>query len=365
MTCHKAKGLEWPVVILAELEKNIRSGVWSISTFSEGDFRADNPLAGRSIHYWPWPFGKQSNGIDVLETIEASEEYKNSLAAAVEEGKRLLYVAMTRPRDMLILAHNPKARSTNPWLRTLGADWMIPGQKSETQLALPDGTSIPSEARLLVAEEPAEQEDGQKKLFWFQYAKGRSEYPPLFVSPSGAEGRETSIISQENIGSPMHVNPGQLDWNVAGDALHACLAASFTDASAPLEQEEIQDILVGFGVGEALSASEVKAQTAALHNWVRSRWPQGIVRAEVPVSCGNGEGQILQGWIDLLVEYPDGYVIIDHKSSMGSAKRLQEIAGAYSGQLDAYVNAVEVATGKKVVEKWLFLPVIGIAICVR
>lgn len=365
MTCHKAKGLEWPVVILAELEKNIRSGVWSISTFSEGDFQAENPLAGRSIHYWPWPFGKQSTGIDAMETIEASDEYQNSLAAAVEEGKRLLYVGMTRPRDMLIMAHNPKSRSTNPWVRTLGADWMIPGDKSETPLVLPDGASIPSEVRVLVSEkEPAPQGTVQKNLFWFATAGERSEHPSLFVSPSGIEGRETSIVCQESVGSAMHVKPDQFDWNVAGDAFHACLAASFTDASTLLGEEEIQDILAGFGVGEALSASEIKAQTAALHAWVISRWPQGRVRAEVPVSCGNGDGQILQGWIDLLVEIPDGFVVIDHKSSMGSASRLQEIAEAYSGQLDAYASAVEAATGKKVLEKWLFLPVIGTAICV-
>jgi ATP-dependent exoDNAse (exonuclease V) beta subunit len=364
MTCHKAKGLEWPVVILAELEKNIRSGVWSISTFSEGDFKAENPLAGRSIHYWPWPFGKQSTGIDAMETIEASDEYKKSLAAAVEEGKRLLYVAMTRPRDMLILAHNPKTRPTNPWLRALGADWMIPGNELETPLVLPDGESIPSEVLVLTAEESAPQEAVQKTLFWFKDAKERSEYPSLFVSPSGIEGRDAAIVCQENVGSPMHVKPGQLDWNVAGDAMHACLAASFTDASSPLGEEEIQEILAGFGVGEALSASEIKAQTAALHAWVRSRWPQGIVRAEVPVSCGNGEGQILRGEIDLLVETPEGYVIIDHKSSMGSASRLQEFAEAYSGQLDAYASAVKIATGKGVAEKWLFLPVLAMVICV-
>lgn len=80
-------------------------------------------------------------------------------------------------------------------------------------------------------------------------------------------------------------------------------------------------------------------------------------------SCDNSDGQILQGWIDLLVETPDGFVIIDHKSSMGSANRLQEIAEAYSGQLDGYARAVEAATGKKVLEKWLFLPVIGMVIC--
>ena len=365
MTYHKAKGLEWPVVIMAELEKNISSGVWSISTFSEGDFQADNPLVGRSIHYWPWPFGKQSTGIDATGTIEASDEYKKSLAAAVEEGKRLLYVGMTRPRDMLILTHNLKARSTNPWLRTLGADWMVPGDKLEAPLVLPDGASIPSEMRVLAAEESAPKEAVQKTLFWFKAAEERSEYPSLFISPSGIEGRETSIVCQENVGSPMHVKPGQLDWNVAGDAFHACLTVSFTDADNPLDEEEIQKILADFGVGEALSASEVKAQTAALHYWVKSRWPQGRVRAEVPVSCGNGKGQILRGEIDLLVETPDGFVIIDHKSSMGSANRLREIAKAYSGQLDAYANAVKVATSKNVLEKWLFLPVMGKAVCIE
>lgn len=66
--------------------------------------------------------------------------------------------------------------------------------------------------------------------------------------------------------------------------------------------------------------------------------------------------QFLQGEIDLLVETPAEFVIIiDHKSSMGSTNRLQEIAEAYSGQLDAYASANDVATGKNVLEKWFFL----------
>ncbi len=365
MTCHKAKGLEWPVVIMTELEKNVRSGVWSISAFSAGGFQAEAPLAGRDIHYWPWPFGKQATGIDVLETIEDSDEFKESLALAVEEGKRLLYVGMTRARDMLVLAHNPSHRSDNPWVKTLGADWLIPAGTPEAPLILPGGETIPSEVRVLTSEVESTQADADAKAFyWFRTAAERNAYPSLFVSPSSVEGRESSVACQEDVGSPMRVKPGQLDWNVAGDAIHACLAASFTDVSAPLEEEEIQGILDGFGVGDALSACEVKAQTAALHAWVHSRWPLGIVRAETPVSCGYGEGQILQGWIDLLVETPEGFIVIDHKSSMGTASRLQEIAGAYSGQLDAYASAVEVATGKRVLEKWLFLPVIGMAICI-
>jgi ATP-dependent exoDNAse (exonuclease V) beta subunit len=364
MTCHKAKGLEWPVVILAELEKNVRSGVWSISALSGEGFTAEDPLAGRNIHYWPWPFGKQSTGIDVLGAIESSQEYTQSLALNVEEAKRLLYVGMTRARDLLILTHNTRARSERPWIRTLDADWMMFGNVSDP-FVLPDGKAVPYEERVLASEDRADQnETGKVSLRWYKAATDRHEYPALFVTPSGVEGRAAAIIERHDVGAPMQVKKG-IDRAVIGSAIHACLAVSFTDSSVPLSEEEIQEILAGFGVAEALSASETGRQIAALHAWVRSRWPQATVRAEVPVTCENGVGQIVHGWIDLLVESPDGCVIIDHKSSTGKASRLQEIAEEYSVQLDLYASAVEVATGKKVLGKWLFLPVLGIVICVE
>ena len=81
---------------------------------------------------------------------------------------------------------------------------------------------------------------------------------------------------------------------------------------------ELVMVIVILGILTAVAVPKfidlrTEAQTAALHAWVRSRWPEGRVRAEAPVSCGNGDGQIFQGWIDLLVETPDGFVIIDHK----------------------------------------------------
>jgi ATP-dependent exoDNAse (exonuclease V) beta subunit len=59
MTHHAAKGLEWPVVILTDLGKDIKDRLWSISAQSGTNFDAQNPLADRFIRYWPWPFGQQ------------------------------------------------------------------------------------------------------------------------------------------------------------------------------------------------------------------------------------------------------------------------------------------------------------------
>jgi superfamily I DNA/RNA helicase len=53
MTHHAAKGLEWPVVILTDLGKDIKDRLWSISAQSGTNFDAQNPLADRFIRYYP------------------------------------------------------------------------------------------------------------------------------------------------------------------------------------------------------------------------------------------------------------------------------------------------------------------------
>lgn len=58
------------------------------------------------------------------------------------------------------------------------------------------------------------------------------------MEPSWMEGRTASIIEQHDVGASMQVNKG-MDRAVIGSAIHACLAASFTDLFVPLREEEI------------------------------------------------------------------------------------------------------------------------------
>ncbi|MCP4144426.1 MAG: UvrD-helicase domain-containing protein, partial [bacterium] len=140
VTHHGAKGLEWPVVLAVDLEKDVRTRLWDLSVMArEDEFDVNAPLEGRSLRFWPYPFGRQSAGIDLKDKIEASEAGIQAMQQAIEEEKRLLYVSLTRPRDLLIIPLPPKG--TCKALDTLGVDWILPEGDS---LMLPNGVEIPT-----------------------------------------------------------------------------------------------------------------------------------------------------------------------------------------------------------------------------
>ena len=114
------------MVVAADLESDLKSRLWNVNVFSKNEaVDLKNPLAGRTIRYWPWPFGGQKAGIDVLEQIESSRLGMASRAQEVEESIRLLYVSLTRARDLLVLPL-PEKKPAGQWMGTLGADWMLP-----------------------------------------------------------------------------------------------------------------------------------------------------------------------------------------------------------------------------------------------
>ena len=61
----------------------------------------------------------------------------------------------------------------------------------------------------------------------------------------------------------------------------------------------------------------------------------------------------------LSIETAQGFVVIDHKSFPGSADAALSKAKAFSGQLQAYADAVHASSGKPVVSMWIHFPVLG------
>ena len=355
LTHHASKGLEWPVVILTDLDKEIRSRLWGISTVSPYGVDAVNPLHARFIRYWPWPFGKQAAGIAVKDAVDASERAKGFLTAAVAEAQRLLYVSMTRPREMLVLALKDKAKQ-QAWLDCLNAPWLTDEGASPTETRSPSGVAISSCTWSLSGDSAPEVPSPQKQQLYWPGALPAAEHPPLFFNPSSAAASEGTLLETAQVGERITVNPG-VDWSVLGTAIHACLAASFTDQSQWLNEEAVDRVLKGFQVRGHIDAGALCRQIQAFHGWIQQRWPGCTARAEVPVKALMSSGQVLNGRIDLLLETDQGFVLIDHKSSPHAESQWGELVTAYKPQLDAYANAIEVASGKNVIEQWLLLPV--------
>ncbi len=115
--------------------------------------------------------------------------------------------------------------------------------------------------------------------------------------------------------------------------------------------------VAAFGIADALVATDLIAMQERLDDFIESRYPEAVIHREWPVSWKNSHNQLLQGWIDMLLETPDGYVIIDHKSYPGT-ERVERVK-EYAPQLAVYRQAVESASGRKVVALLVHFPLLG------
>jgi ATP-dependent exoDNAse (exonuclease V) beta subunit len=355
MTHHRAKGLEWPVVILTDLEKKVRDRLWSTTTISKSAVNVQQPLHDRFIRFWPWPFGKMEK-VTIADTIDQSDIAKSFYAAAVDEEKRLLYVSMTRARDLLIFARGGK-ESEKSWIKTIDADW-LQGEDDASELTLPSGEAIPYQGWVL---EPLEDNKNieaiAQPIYWFkEFVQTGEIRAPLKFTPSSATQQSCTIVESIALGTRMTLKPGA-DMAQLGTAIHGCIGASFTDPDVPLTVEEIDEILHRMGVESAVQSHELLGQITAFSTWIKSRWPEAVAYAEIPTERQMPNGQLLQGRIDLLLKVKGGWILVDHKSNPGGSDRWESVAQENVGQLSAYKSAVEQASGGNVLESWLFLPI--------
>ena len=355
MTHHAAKGLEWPVVVLTDLADTIKDRLWSVSVRSEASFDVQNPLKDRFIRYWPWPFGAQKrfSVADAIALTPMADEFRK---LEIEESKRLLYVSMTRARDLMILVRSSR-KLTGEWLECVDCPWLLP-KEGEDDLILPGGEILKADRWTLdPVDESSLCESGEETpLRWFPADVGALPRLPLNFNPSSAERKTSLVVEKCRVGERIVVRDGT-DMTILGTAIHACLALSFTDPERLLDVEEVERLLNGFGVAECISARAVFTQTKSLHDWIHERWPSATALAEYPVQSILESGQTLNGRLDLLLDTDTGWVLIDHKSTQLAADHWDPLAEEYGAQLGAYAQAIERASNRSVNEVWLYLPV--------
>jgi ATP-dependent helicase/nuclease subunit A len=357
ITHHAAKGLEWPVVILVDLASDVKDSIWdAVRAESLGDFDLHHPLKDRHLRYWPWPYGAQSK-VPVRDDIATSPPAQTVSNKAQEEHTRLLYVSMTRARDLLVIARQTK-KLDGEWMATVGLAGFLPDADSPA-ISLQDGKSVPFVRRHLkpgsttVANAPPIGD-----LCWFEAPAEPTEKLPLAVSPSQAPPVQAQVAESIQVGTRIAVDRTS-DPALLGTALHACLAAYLVSRNTPLTEPEVDAILVRHGVNEIVSVADVLRQLAAVRIWLDERWPNAKAAVEVPITRVLKNGQVLSGRIDLLLKTDDGWILLDHKSGPQNRSQWDNLATDYGGQLAAYRAAIEAITGIPVKETWLVLPVAG------
>lgn len=358
LTHHGAKGLEWPVVIATDLESDLKSRLWNVNVFSKTEaVDLSDPLAGRTIRYWPWPFGGQKAGIDVLEQIESSRLGMASRAQEVEESIRLLYVSLTRARDLLVLPL-PAKKPGGQWMGTLGADWMLP---NGDVMDLPNGGRIPSACRTLDAAEAEATGDREPyRPFWFGPQETKTGKLPALVVPSAAlPAEQATVAGMLRVGASLKI-AGSSEMDRVGQAVHGAIALEMIHPDHPDAVATARRLIGNFKLAAHISPDETVACARSFRKQIVEKFEPEVTWVEHPVEHLRENGQAVRGWVDLLMKTAKGWVIVDHKAHRGKEKELEQQALKYSGQLLAYKKAVEAATGEKVAGCWIHFPHAGV-----
>jgi len=337
-TYHQAKGLEWPIVICTDLETEPWPRLWEV-TVTPADlakpFALNQPLANRRLRFWPWPFGQQETGIPLHTNVQAGDIGQAAWRKALEEELRLLYVGLTRACDLLVLVRE-KDQPT-PWLDGLQAQWLQPGSG---QLVLPDKTTLGLQTLQLTPPAVIAAGKTDSTYAWFPVPLNPTPKLPARLTPSRQShlpGSRVGRIIDVGPRLPFSGSPNEADL---GDALHAIFAAEFVNPGHARRLETIQRILRGFELSGCFKGEDVLQMVDRLRVSLEQQFQPKQVLMEIPIATTNESGQRIEGFIDMLVETSNGWVLIDHKSFPGKRSEWSTEAISYSGQLALYREAL-------------------------
>lgn len=371
MTYHSAKGLEWPVVVLSGLNSDRSPGMWSPVVTGGGQSDTD-PLEGRILRSWIWPFGQTDGpfggprtGSGLETDAIASAEGQARADRETAENLRLLYVGCTRAKRKLVFAHR---EGKYAWLAQLAeADTLLDASLGEGEHEL-DGVDTTFVVRRL----NAEMVDGcrlpeKQHERWLALVGNANppEYSARFHSPSQAPVEpEGAVFEVEALPGPSHFPSGahENQYAAIGDAVHSYLAAlpSLRSVGDAEKEHVAERCLAAFSVTGVLSPSVLVSSGERFFQWVEKHYRGAHWHVETAASGPRTAGGNWSGTIDLLLQLPSGgVVVIDHKSAPIRREHCEAKAGQFTGQLAAY-SEVLTSSGETVESTWIHFPLAGV-----
>lgn len=318
MTIHRAKGLEWPCVILACMEKKPNDRLFGVSVQSSSrGFSIDAPLKDRWIQFLPPYSSEQSKGT-VKRSLQSTNVGQQKQAIADEESHRLLYVAFTRARNYLSVIEpgEPKEGTYKALL-------------NEEAYSFPDVTANWPQAETV--------EQVTQMPFVVPSPK---ELKPRYIQPSTSIVEAQVVVGESlQYGAPLTLS-GALNTAKLGETVHQLIGFILLNP-----EEDASNMAVTLLAPFTSDKQKVKQLTEQARHFVakiRERFKPDSVWVEMPITALSGDNQTIKGSIDLLLETSNGLVVIDHKlKGAGTAEKQHELANRYGDQLVTYKKALE------------------------
>jgi ATP-dependent helicase/nuclease subunit A len=339
VTVHSAKGLEYPIVALANLNRKIPTN----------RKRSIPDAESARLHL---SIGQGSDGDGRFETVgyADAEEAENRMIDA--EALRLLYVAATRARDHMIIPVAGPEGKENGML-----EWLLPDlPHPDSGEQCPDGCFL-YELDDLPERPEAEREPPAGKQAVNAALEAREHWQTEQEHMLGTARRERTIVtatSTERLWTrPLTVEVTEGEGAIVatgegaplplGDALHRVM--EFVDLNNP---SDLQGLVAAVAHESALTDRE--DELLALGNaclaspTVKLAAISDACWREVPFGIVDADDALTFGRMDLIYREDDRLVIVDYKTDMVPNGVSVAVQG-HRGQAEVYARAAKAATG--------------------
>ena len=406
MSIHKSKGLEFPVVFLANLSRK----------FNQEDLRKQI-LCDREL-------GMGLSAVDPKTRIRYPSLAKRAIAAkmaaeSVSEEMRVLYVAMTRARDRLIMTYAPRnleAELKDAALRmdfdrgellcadaVCFGDWVmlaalsrreagelhaLGGRPKETILSdLPwkiHVAAAPEEAEAAEAPQPEAEAclpenlvEQLQKAIAFSYPYMAAAQAPSKQTATGRKGRVKDAEAAENtrepaqpvrtwrkptflrpaekaaaVGTAMHGALQYLEYSACGSPEGAAreVARLVEQGFLTAEQGQLVDCGQLARFFDTPLGRRLRAGTPYVREFKFSILDDGSHYGEGL----EGEQVLLQGVVDCALLEDDGITVIDFKTDRVTEQTLEDVSDRYRLQVQTYGEALSRIFEKPIKERFLY-----------
>lgn len=324
VTWHGSKGREWPITVVAELDYAIEERPGTTSTRLEALDQIDDMsavLASAQLIHTP-----------VLAAPEAQRRFIEDRRTDFEANARnLLYVALTRARDRLVLEWPGFLKERDELQANCIHHIFEDGCKPVLSAGKLQIGAV--ECPCLLCELP---EHAAVTPYGARTIADTTGFGPSSPLSPGPQTPWRLQPSQATIAPPIPLSepiilgepwPAQMSDTIRGTALHLALRTC-------LARPDLAEALPAATGLDAETLARVADRARCLHAWLTAQGYTDL-HCEIPVLAHTTGGAEIPGTLDLLAMGPQGALLIDHKSG-GSGTGL----GPYWPQLSAYVDVI-------------------------
>jgi len=330
LTVHQAKGLEFPVVVIwdgvGKWETRIDQAAWRMERDGRG--------WTMNLDGFEW---EEPAGLALSETERRFLDW---------ERRRVIYVAATRARDLLVV---PRARGAQPDKHVCadllaGAD---PRLIREMEPYVAGLGALWSRAVPAPSEETPADADALEREVSVRWETAATEAArPRFKPASVSEEATLALREEEEEPVPPMARkprPGRFG-PVFGTVVHEAIGLVLRDPELAASTA-VRKAAARFDLVEHLedAAADVTRALEALRAEGLFRRPGSDLQLEYPVAGAAENGLLLGGYVDLIGLTQSHVAILDFKTDAPPAERVETVYPEYAAQVSTYASLVEAA----------------------